>query len=134
MSAEQDRVRQMAERIARRVSQDEGVEEARGSQVENGAGVGNELAAVRASLEDLQRRLVQIESHVTRKSEGASQTERRTQSREEESGQRQSSQTGRAFQNGQASSGVRSPWLSGMYVPAAAHPSQERFGVEEATI
>ncbi|HEX8920124.1 MAG TPA: hypothetical protein VF766_01520, partial [Pyrinomonadaceae bacterium] len=28
---------------------------------------------------------------------------------------------------------VRSPWLSGMYVPAT-HPSQERFGVEEAAV
>jgi hypothetical protein len=125
MSSEQDQVRLIAERIARRVSKDESTDEARGSRVESNTGVGDELAAMRASLEDLQRRLVQIESHVTRKSEGAAQAERVAQSSEQGNEQRQSTR--------QSSSGVRSPWLSGMYVPAT-HPSQERFGVEEATV
>lgn len=72
-----DQAKLVAERIARRMS---------------GAGntdIGSELAAMRASLTDIQNRLTQIESKV--------QTD----------GPR-----------------LHSPW----------HPSQERFGVEEATV
>lgn len=73
----------MAERIARRV----GAESVQTPTTD----IGSELSAIRVSLNDLQNRLVQIESKVT-------------------SG---------------AAPRVHSPWL---------HPSQERFGVEEATV
>ena len=122
MSTERDEVRAMAERIARRMSEGrEGAGAAR--RVENSSDVSNELAAMRASLEELQRKLVQIESHLTHKT-----------------GDSSSHAAGASQQGGGQSKtpsaqevGVRSPWLSGMYVPAA-HPSQERFGVEEAAV
>lgn len=128
MSIEQEQARLLAERIARRVSQSESVDEAGGARVENENRVGAELAAMRASLEELQRRLVQIESHVTRKNENNFQAEHGGA----QSGGRASAQV-QAQQSRLAPGGVRSPWLSGVYVPAT-HPSQERFGVEEATV
>lgn len=127
MSGEQDQVRLLAERIARRVSQGERVDDAHGSRIESSERVGDELAMMRASLEELQRRLVQIESHLTRRDSDVSPSARGAQSSEQGSEQRELQQAR------PTSSGVRSPWLSGMYVPAA-HPSQEKFGVEEATV
>ena len=83
-----DQARLMAERIARRVG-------ALGSSAQSGnTDIGSELAAMRATLNELQNRLIQIESRVT-------------------------------------APRVHSPWLAGVN---ASHPSQERFGVEEATV
>jgi hypothetical protein len=125
MSMGQDQARLLAERIARRVSRGGGVDEAQTARAESASSsVGDELAAVRASLEELQRKLVQIESHVARKNDNA-QAGRDAESAGQGSAQRPSQPA--------SSGGVRSPWLSGMYVPAA-HPSQERFGVEEAAV
>jgi hypothetical protein len=127
MSIEQDQARLLAERIARRVSQDGG--ETRAPHVESRTDLGEELSVMRASLEELQKRLARIESHVTRKEDdNTSQSWRNAASgNERESAERQTRQP-------VAESGaLRSPWLSGMYVPAA-HPSQEKFGVEEAAV
>jgi hypothetical protein len=127
MSTEQDQVRAIAERIARRVSQRREVDEvASAHRVESKGNVGNELAAMRESLEELKQRLVQIESHVTKRAGDVSQREDAARGFEQEDSQRQSYTSPTA-------NGVRSPWLSGMYVPAA-HPSEERFGVEEAAV
>ena len=123
MSKDQEQARLLAERIARRMSQ--GQTEARAARSENKADVGEELAVLRASLKELQLRLARIESHVTRNEGDNPPAERGT---ERGGGNRQA---GGAFATSGAS---RSPWLSGMYVPAASHPSQERFGVEEAAI
>ena len=125
MSTEQDQVRAMAERIARRVSERREVDEGGSARpVESKGNVGDELAAMRESLEELKQRLVQIESHVT---DNAFQGERLARSSSEQaSAPQQQSQSS-------AMNGVRSPWLSGMYVPAT-HPSLERFGVEEAAV
>jgi hypothetical protein len=128
MSSEQDQARLLAERIARRVSQG-GNTEARSSRAESKPDVGEELSVVRASLEELQMRLARIESHVTRKDDETFQAERTKQGNEQSSNERH--QTGGAFATSAPS---RSPWLSGMYVPAASHPSQERFGIEEAAV
>jgi hypothetical protein len=81
-----DQARLMAERIARRVGA--------GSVQPSDTDIGSELAAMRATLNELQNRLIQIESKVS-------------------------------------SPRVHSPWLAGVN---ASHPSQERFGVEEATV
>jgi hypothetical protein len=77
-----DQAKLVAERIARRMS--------------GTTDISSELAAMRASLTDLQNRLAQIESKV------------------QPDGPR-----------------LHSPWLAGVN---ASHPSQERFGVEEATV
>jgi hypothetical protein len=128
MSTEQEQVRLLAERIARRVSESRSVDEVNESRAQSSVGrVGDELAAMRASLEELQQRLAQIELHVTRKSDDAFRAERSGQMSEQGNTQHPSQQSK------PASGGLRSPWLSGMYV-SAAHPSQERFGVEEATV
>jgi hypothetical protein len=126
MSSEQDQARLLAERIARRVSQGNG-ETPRPSRVESRTDVGEELSVMRASLEELQKRLARIESHVTRHDDDRSQAARGTEVNEQGSAWRQ---PGGAFATSTAS---RSPWLSGIYVPAA-HPSQEKFGVEEAAV
>ena len=121
MSSEQEQARLLAERIARRVSQSNG--ETRPSRVESRTDIGEELSVMRASLEELQKRLARIESHVTRKQDDDFQAEHVEQG----GGQRQAQ--GSVYAHGAS----RSPWLSGVYVPAA-HPSQEKFGVEEAAV
>jgi hypothetical protein len=124
MSTEQDQVRMIAERIARRVSQSREVDDGDSARVEGKGNVGDELAAMRESLEELKQRLVQIESHVTQRADDASQRAHAAHSNNQESLQQSPSSSSNA---------VRSPWLSGMYVPAT-HPSQERFGIEEAAV
>ncbi len=113
MSDEQDQARLLAERIARRMAGGGGGDARTTPRAEAGAGVGEELAVMRASLAELQQRLARIESHVTREDDGGGQVNARPQPQPP---------------------ATRSPWLSGMYVPATAHPSQERFGVEEAAV
>ena len=109
MAFESDQARQIAERIAQRVSQ----QPSSASRMQNGSSdISAELAAMRASLGQLQDRLIQIEARVT-------------------------SGRGGAVAPPPAITVARvppthSPWLAG--VNAAAHPSQERFGVEEATV
>jgi len=127
MSTEQEQVRLLAERIARRVSEGKSVDEVNELRSRSDGRVGDELAAMRASLEELQKRLAQIESHVTREGNDAFQAGRGAQASEQGNAEPQSQQSK------PTSGGLRSPWLSGVYVPAT-HPSQERFGVEEATI
>ena len=79
----------MAERIARRVGG--------GAPVQSSnTDISSELSAIRVTLNELQNKLVQIESKV-----------------------------------GSNAPRVHSPWLAGVN---ASHPSQERFGVEEATV
>ena len=124
MSTEQDQVRMIAERIARRVSQGREGDDGGRERVEGRGNVGDELAAMRESLEELKQRLVQIESHVTKRSDDASQSVGASHGNDQESSPRQQTPL---------SNGVRSPWLSGMYIPAT-HPSQERFGIEEAAV
>jgi hypothetical protein len=65
-----------------------------------------ELASVRASLSELQQKLSQIEARVS--GENGSQSERPALL-------------------------THSPWLAGVNA-TVSHPSQERFGVEEATV
>ena len=125
-SSEQERVRELAERVARRLA-----DAPRGQ--EGGGPGGGEIAALRASLSEIQSRLAHIESHITHGDECASgaQPARRT----DDAGARQSPPPTSAPQ-GQAAPAqtqTRSTWLSGTYVPATSHPSQEQFsGLGEA--
>jgi hypothetical protein len=102
MSSEIDQARMVAERIARRVS---GGNPAPLSQ-SNAGDISEELAAMRASLGELQNRLIQIESRVRSVNQSAPVS------------------TASAPR-------THSPWLAGVN---PNHPSQERFGVEEATV
>jgi hypothetical protein len=119
-SSEQDRVRELAERVARRL--EGGSREPAGAEDPGGG----ELAAMRASLAEIQRRLAHIESHIT-------------QDEECEHGARQSNDARSTLTSSMASTTqspttqTRSTWLSGTYVPAISHPSQEQFeGLGEA--
>ncbi len=125
MSSEQDQVRSMAERIARRIAQSGG--EA-GEYNPSAGGLGEELAAMRASLSELQRRLSHIESHITHEENDSDAAARSGLSHQEPI-----SIQGRERAPGASPTSAHSPWLSGVYVPAT-HPSQERFGVEEAAV
>ncbi|HEY0405312.1 MAG TPA: hypothetical protein VGC89_06275 [Pyrinomonadaceae bacterium] len=126
MSSEQDQVRQLAERIARRVRQSEEHEQqpAAASHA-NKDELNGELAAMRRSLAKLKERLAELEAHFAPE-ENATARDR--------SGQQASASTNYMQPSpSEAAPATRSPWLSGMYVPAA-HPSQEKFGVEEAAV
>ena len=117
MSSEQDRVRELAERVARRLS-----DAPREPGVDEGSG-GGELAAMRASLAEIQRRLTHIESHITH-GEDCGHGARRTNDV-------RSAPTSSSTRD--TSSQAPSAWLSGTYVPATSHPSQEQFtGIGEA--
>ncbi|PWT94944.1 MAG: hypothetical protein C5B55_01870 [Blastocatellia bacterium] len=98
-----DQAKLIAERIARRVSDGPTPER----QTRGDSDLVSELAAMRASLGELQNRLVQIEAKVS-------------------SGHVQTSNIPQAPR-------THSPWLGGIN-QANLHPSQERFGVEEATV
>lgn len=108
MAFESDQARQIAERIAQRVSQSSSAS----PQGNGSSDISAELAAMRASLGQLQERLIQIEAKVA------------------------SGRTGTVASLPAVTPShvptTHSPWLAG--VNAAAHPSQERFGVEEATV
>ena len=113
-------MKELAERVARRLG------DAPREQAGDEASAGGELAAVRASLAEIQRRLTHIESHITH---GEDCGHGARQSNEARSAPTSSSTP--STQN--ASSQARSTWLSGTYVPATSHPSQEQFeGLGEA--
>ena len=101
MTSEMDQARLIAERIARRVSDAPATPS---SSVATTNDLASELAAMRASLGELQNRLVQIEAKVSSGGRNADQAPR-----------------------------THSPWLAGVN-ESDLHPSQERFGVEEAKI
>jgi hypothetical protein len=107
MSSEPDQARLIAERVARRVAQTRSSPQA--GETDN-TEIASELAAMRASLGQLQNRLVQIESKVR-------------------SGSLHSGITAPASPIPR----LHSPWLAGVN-PVDSHPSQERFGIEEATV
>jgi hypothetical protein len=116
MSSEQDRVRELAERVARRLA-DSAQGESSSSSSEGG-----EMDALRESLSEIQRRLARIESRMTN---GGATEQPATQSREGASSRQQPPTP--------HTTPTRSTWLSGTYVPATSHPSQEQFtGIGEA--
>jgi hypothetical protein len=121
-SSEQDRARELAERVARRLG------EATRGQGE-GSGVGD-LAALRASLAEIQRRLTHIESHIAH---GEDCGDGARQSNDARSLRDSSSTSSNSNPPSTAQTQSRSTWLSGTYVPATSHPSQEQFeGLGEA--
>ena len=116
-SSEQDRVRELAERVARRLS-----DSATGEAASHGGG---ELEALRESLSEIQRRLARIESQVAG---GGAQEPAQSRPASAERGGAPPQQQGAPH-----TTPTRSTWLSGTYVPATSHPSQEQFtGIGEA--
>jgi len=118
MSTELDHAREMAERIARRIS---GSGDATDSRAQPRGEVSAELAAVRAGLSELQRKISQLEAKVSSEPEG-----RLTNF--------SLSNQGQSFSNTPSGApATHSPWLAGIN-SSYSHPSQEKFGVEEATV
>lgn len=120
-SSEQDQIRSLAERIALRLRNAEGDDTLSGAE-------SDELESLRHGLSEIRRRLAHIESHIAHdescahEAHGASSDAR-------------AGGAARREQNGKPSGATvtRSQWLSGTYVPATAHPSQERFaGIGDA--
>jgi hypothetical protein len=116
MSTDQDQAREIAERIARRVSGSSSGSSSTARQP--GSEVSSQLAAVRAGINDLQRKLAQLEATVS-----SSSAEPIPQ------------QTVRQVSNSPQRAGLttHSPWLAGIN-SSYSHPSEEKFGVEEATV
>ncbi|MGI8731698.1 MAG: hypothetical protein ACR2LM_00145 [Pyrinomonadaceae bacterium] len=114
MSTESDHAREIAERIARRVS---------GSALSPittaHPEVGSDLAAVRAGINELQRRLAQLEAKVS--SDSTAPKEQTFKPAMATSGRQRSTPA------------THSPWLAGINA-TYSHPSEEKFGVEEATV
>jgi len=114
MSTELDHARQIAERIARRMSADNG---AKPNPAQSKPGVSSELAAVRAGISELQKQLAQLEAKVSFDSFD-------------------STPHPATPANAPVRSPVpitHSPWLAGIN-SSYSHPSQEKFGVEEAVV
>ncbi len=126
MSSEQDRIRELAERVARRL--DASGPGGGGASRPTSEAAPDDLAALRAGLSEIQQRLAHIESHIAHDEdcETAAHAE----------GPPRRSREGHTRSQGNQQSGAtpaRSTWLSGTYVPAVAHPSQEKFaGIGEA--
>ena len=111
MSTESDQAREIAERVARRLSDGTSGNRPR-------AEVSSELAAVRAGINELQRKLAQLEAKVT--SDPVTRPDSTTRPSMISSGRRSAPST-------------HSPWLAGINT-SYSHPSEEKFGVEEATV
>ena len=105
MSTELDQARSLAERIARKVSARTSSRTAPANQPQSQLNA--EITAVRASINDLQKRLVQLESRARGES---------------------SAPPIQSFVPP-----THSPWLAGVNA-AVTHASEERFGVEEAVV
>ena len=118
MSTEADHAREIAERVARRVASELPL---KSQSNQPKAAVSSELASVRAILSELQRKIAQLEAKVT-----------------SEPGDNPTN-LGLSNTPPPASIAARpplqthSPWLAGINA-SYSHPSQEKFGVEEAVI
>jgi hypothetical protein len=123
MTEDENSVRTIAERIARRVSHGSNASFQHDQEPENN--VAAELSAVRGALTDLQKRLAHIESRLTHREEHY--TSKEIPGEETPAFAPQSVMPS-------APPSVHSPWLSGVYFSSVGHPSQERFDVEEATV
>ncbi len=121
MSSERDRIRELAGRVARRLG-DEKADTA-----------GGDLSDLRASLSEIQRRLAHIESHITRGEDCGHDAGRPRQTQDAAEREDSVSSSNPPAQNPSSQTQARSTWLSGTYVPATTHPSQEQFtGLGEA--
>lgn len=119
MSTELDQAREMAERIARRVAgESDNAPLVRRPKSE----VSAELAAVRAGLSDLQRKLSQLEAKVSEPTAAPVIPLNRT-----------SNSSARDYPPQKPVLITHSPWLAGIN-SSYSHPSEEKFGVEEATV
>ncbi|MBA2524828.1 MAG: hypothetical protein H0V18_03450 [Pyrinomonadaceae bacterium] len=120
MNTEPEQARLIAERIARRVSGGSGSQPSTSAAMISPSDLTAELLAMRAGLSELQKRLAQIEAKVRSSPRDTTTSEIGFTS----------SSPGRSERPVPL---THSPWLAGVNA-SVAHPSQEKFGVEEATV
>ena len=122
MSTELDHAREIAERIARRVASDNPASDRDQTtlRAQPKPELTSELAAVRAGLSELQRKIAQLEAKVSSDS-----TDTPTNS--------SLSNTSSLSKSGRPVPSTHSPWLAGVNA-SLSHPSLEKFGVEEAVV
>lgn len=118
MSTEIDQAREIAERIARRVS---GGSSPGSRRLQPKAEVSAELAAVRSGLSELQRKIAQLEAKVS------------SEPLDSPIAPSLSNITRAAVNSARPVPLTHSPWLAGVNA-SVSHPSQEKFGVEEAVV
>ena len=148
MSTDQDQARLIAERVARRVggARSGASLPAAPPPAKNGAPVREELSAIREGLNDLEHKLDRLESRIVH---SASQPAEPTRARLIDfvsSGPPLAVTPSIAQTPSISQTSAMSPPVSGQFVPATHspwvrdfdgapdHPSQERFGIEEATV
>jgi hypothetical protein len=124
MSTELDHAREIAERIARRVAGDSPATSDRGETSRRAPAkteLTSELASVRAGLSELQRKIAQLEAQVSGNSTSVPAN-------------RDWLHTAPGVSPTMISAPLtHSPWLAGVNA-SRSHPSQEKFGVEEAVV
>lgn len=123
MSTESDQAREIAQRIARRVASDNPAAGARSQTTQRAQPrpeLTSELAAVRAGLSELQRKIAQLEAKVS--SDAASPANFGS-----------SSSASNLSSSPRSAPATHSPWLAGVNA-SLSHPSLEKFGVEEAVV
>lgn len=125
MSTELDQAREIAERIARRVSS--GTSSSTPNVAQPKTQVSAELAAVRAGLSELQRKIAQLEAKVTTAADGP------TNSSSPDNTSPFASRPRYFDERSQPVPLTHSPWLAGVNA-SMSHPSLEKFGVEEAVV
>ncbi len=127
MSSEQDRIRELAERIARKLDASTPASDGANSEA-HPAAAPDEIAALRTRLSEMQRRLAHLEAHISHDDDCESDARGSIapSSSREAGARRQGMQM-------PAATPTRSTWLSGTYLPVVAHPSEEKFaGIGEA--
>jgi acyl-homoserine lactone acylase PvdQ len=118
LSTEQDKIRTIADRIAQRLAGGDGAQDER-----RGGAESDELTQLRAALRELQQRLAHVESHVAHGDDCAQQ--------HGHGAGKQAQATARPQGASPQPQRVGQQFSSSTYVPAV-HPSQERFGIDDA--
>jgi hypothetical protein len=152
MSTDQDQARLIAERVARRIAGTPSASSTPGgstAHAKNGAPVGEELSAIREGLQDLENKLDRIESRIVHTATQPAEPTRARLIDFVSSGpplavspsiakappisQTRPASIGASPEPAQFFPTTHSPWVRD-FNNAQNHPSQERFGVEEATV
>jgi hypothetical protein len=123
LSAEQDKVRSIAERIASRLGGAGDSRVGQSTRERSDANGGDDVTQLREALREMQQRLARIESRVGNVGAGRAT---------HHDGPVALSQPGAQSQTrGESQSRAPQQLLSSTYVPAT-HPSQERFAIDDA--
>lgn len=127
MSTELDHAREIAERIARRVAKDATPDRAP-ARAQARPELTSELASVRAGLSELQRKIAQLEARVS-----SPRGDPPTESGFSPAARSQASASQSPSNTASPVLLTHSPWLAGVNA-GISHPSQEKFGVDEAVV